>query len=137
MDRDLKRSAPYLNSDPASAGAVSNTIWKRKKLHKDSCDFIVKIENSWLTFSFLTFLCRRFALDVSSFPFSVEDAKLHSLQLLPIQDSGTFLNLQYDYGSCGEIHPISNIRLPYDRQAIACNEEIFSINTIPYIDSKL
>ncbi|KAG8136026.1 hypothetical protein E2320_009015 [Naja naja] len=34
-------------------------------------------------------LYRRFALDVSSFPFSVEDAKLHSLQLLPIHESGT------------------------------------------------
>uniref|UniRef100_A0A8C7E3J3 HPS3 biosis of lysosomal organelles complex 2 subunit 1 n=1 Tax=Naja naja TaxID=35670 RepID=A0A8C7E3J3_NAJNA len=45
-------------------------------------------ENCWLIFSFVTFLCRRFALDVSSFPFSVEDAKLHSLQLLPIHESG-------------------------------------------------
>ncbi|XP_007437468.1 Hermansky-Pudlak syndrome 3 protein isoform X2 [Python bivittatus] len=34
-------------------------------------------------------LYRRFALDVSSFPFSPEDAKLHSLQLLPIYEAET------------------------------------------------
>uniref|UniRef100_A0A670Y3I6 HPS3 biosis of lysosomal organelles complex 2 subunit 1 n=1 Tax=Pseudonaja textilis TaxID=8673 RepID=A0A670Y3I6_PSETE len=64
------------------------------------CEISVILESISLTGQDLNIqvqyiLYRRFALDVSSFPFSVEDAKLHSLQLLPIHESGTFLNLHY------------------------------------------
>ncbi|XP_070609509.1 BLOC-2 complex member HPS3 isoform X2 [Erythrolamprus reginae] len=58
------------------------------------CEISVILESISLTGEDLNIqvqyvLYRRFALDVSSFPFSVEDAKLHSLQLLPIHESGT------------------------------------------------
>ncbi|XP_034295155.1 BLOC-2 complex member HPS3 isoform X2 [Pantherophis guttatus] len=57
------------------------------------CEISVILESISLTGEDLNIqvqyvLYRRFALDVSSFPFSVEDAKLHSLQLLPIHESG-------------------------------------------------
>ncbi|XP_058045291.1 BLOC-2 complex member HPS3 [Ahaetulla prasina] len=58
------------------------------------CEISVILESISLTGEDLNIqveyvLYRRFALDVSLFPFSVEDAKLHSLQLLPIHESGT------------------------------------------------
>ncbi|XP_013925521.1 PREDICTED: Hermansky-Pudlak syndrome 3 protein [Thamnophis sirtalis] len=58
------------------------------------CEISVILESISLTDEDLNIqvqyvLYRRFALDVSSFPFSVEDAKLHSLQLLPMHESGT------------------------------------------------
>uniref|UniRef100_A0A8C5RNR4 HPS3 biosis of lysosomal organelles complex 2 subunit 1 n=1 Tax=Laticauda laticaudata TaxID=8630 RepID=A0A8C5RNR4_LATLA len=57
------------------------------------CEISVILESISLTSQDLNIqvqyvLYRRFALDVSSFPFSIEDAKLHSLQLLPIHESG-------------------------------------------------
>ncbi|XP_061492986.1 BLOC-2 complex member HPS3 isoform X2 [Rhineura floridana] len=57
------------------------------------CGVSITLESTGLVGEYSNFqmqyvLYRRFALDMSSFVFSAEDAKLHSLQLLPMYETG-------------------------------------------------
>uniref|UniRef100_A0A8D2Q7E3 HPS3 biogenesis of lysosomal organelles complex 2 subunit 1 n=1 Tax=Varanus komodoensis TaxID=61221 RepID=A0A8D2Q7E3_VARKO len=63
------------------------------------CGIAVTLESTGLinedsNFQMQYVLYRRFALDMSTFLFSAEDAKLHSLQLLPMYETGMFTNVQ-------------------------------------------